>query len=374
MNYVSNVTTLSHPATKPTLIVDSHVHALPPSVMAAYRAKLSEPQLANEEGPLHLWASSAFEQLDEQVLALDASGITTALITFSSNAPAAMHATAVKHNLRGPEMVRMVNDYMIAGAKESNGRLVSTAWIEPRFGNQALEEMERVIRHLDVHAISMLTAYRGPGEPLRFLDHPMFLPVLEYAAALKIPVYVHTSGRFHIADIGEPALVEPATTLLKGSLSPLLESALCLLRLIVNGVFDRLPNLRMVFGQLGGIFPFVLGHFDLISELVTTAEESETPDKKGASAIFRHLRDYVGQVYVDTHSMDQAAILCALEALGTERVLYGSDFPVTPARLGRQVALETIQSLPVNEDIKAAILGRNALSLLSINQLEGVAR
>jgi predicted TIM-barrel fold metal-dependent hydrolase len=375
INHVSNVTTLSHPATKPTLIVDSHVHALPPSVMAAYRTKLSEPQLANEEGPPYLWASSAFEQLDEQVLALDASGIRTALITFSNNAPAAMHATAVKHHLRGPEMVRMVNDYMITGAKESNGRLVPTAWIEPRFGHQALEEMERVIRHLDVHAISMLTAYRGPGEPLRFLDHPMFLPVLEYAAALKIPVYVHTSGRFHIADIGEPVLAEPATTLLKGSLSTLLESALCLLRLIVNGVFDRLPDLHMVFGQLGGIFPFVLGHFDLIYEsVIAAAEESETPDKKEASAIFRRLRDYVGQVYVDTHSMDQAAILCALEALGTERVLYGSDFPVTPARLGRQVALETIQSLPVNEDVKAAILGHNALSLLRINQLEGVAQ
>jgi predicted TIM-barrel fold metal-dependent hydrolase len=287
-----------------------------------------------------------------------------------------MHATAIKHNLKGPAMVRMVNDYMVAGAKESNGRLVPTAWIEPRFGQQALEEMERVIQHFDVQAISMLTAYRGPGQPLRFLDHPMFLPVLEYAAALKIPIYVHPSGRFGITDIGEPALAGSAATFLKGSLSMLLESTLCLLRLVVHGVFDRLPDLRMVFGQLGGIFPFVLGRFDLIYELVVAAAmEDEQPDKKDASGIFRHLRDYVEHVYVDTHSMDQAAILCALEALGAERVLYGSDFPVTPARLGRQVALETIRLLPVSEDVKAAILSHNALSLLSMgNQLEGVER
>jgi predicted TIM-barrel fold metal-dependent hydrolase len=103
--------------------------------------------------------------------------------------------------------------------------------------------------------------------------------------------------------------------------------------------------------------------------------EDEQPDKKDASGIFRHLRDYVEHVYVDTHSMDQAAILCALESLGAERVLYGSDFPVTPARLGRQVALETIRLLPVSEDVKAAILSHNALSLLSMgNQLEGVER
>jgi predicted TIM-barrel fold metal-dependent hydrolase len=353
------------------IIVDSHIHALPPLVMEAYRTWLAEARPANE-GPPHLWASSAFEQPDQQVAALDEAGITTGLITFSSNAPAAMHATAVAHNMQGPDMVRMVNDQVINWAKNSNGRLLSTAWIEPRFGPDALVEMERVVQHLGVPAISLLTSYRGPGQPLRFLDHPMFLPVLEYAAALKVPVYIHASGRFNAVDAGEPPLAEPGATYLRGGLSMLLESTLCLIRLIVSGVFDRFPDLRVVLGQLGGLFPFVLGRFDVIYELViATATESHADvpvGQKQLSGIVRRLRDYAGQVYVDTHSMDQTAILCALESLGPDRILYGSDFPVTPARIGRQSAIDTIQSLPVDEQVKAALLGQNAMALLGLNR------
>jgi predicted TIM-barrel fold metal-dependent hydrolase len=343
--------------------------------MTAYRAWLAEARPTNE-GPPHLWASPAFEQPDEQVRALDADGIAIALITFSSNAPAAMHATAVAHNLKGPEMVRMVNDQVVAWAKASHGRLLPTAWIEPRFGSDALAEMERVVQHGGVQAISVLTAYRGPGQPLRFLDHPMFLPVLEHAAALKVPVYVHTSGRFNVfADEGEPSLTELAATYLRGGLSMLVESTLCLTRLVVSGVFDRLPDLRLVLGQLGGLFPFVLGRFDVIYELVIAAAAQSgvdgLPSEKRASGLFRRLRDYAGQIYVDTSSMDQAAILCALEALGSDRILYGSDFPVTPARVGRQKALDMLRSLPVSQDVKEAILGKNAMALQPLSSLEG---
>ncbi|MBV9689567.1 MAG: amidohydrolase family protein [Ktedonobacteraceae bacterium] len=374
MSRASNGIIPPHSREQSSIIVDSHIHALPPLVMTTYRAWLAETHPANE-GPPHLWTSPAFEQPDEQIRALDVDGVAKALITFSSNAPAAMHVTALTHNLKGPEMVRMVNDQVITWAKASNGRLLPTAWIEPRFGSDALAEMERVVQHSGVQAISVLTAYRGPGQPLRFLDHPMFLPVLEYAATLKVPVYIHSSGRFNVfADMADCPLPEPAATYLTGGLSMLVESTLCLIRLVVNGVFDRLPDLRLVFGQLGGLFPFVLGRFDVIYELVVAATAKSGTDEpleeKQVFGICRRLRDYAGQIYVDTHSMDQAAILCALESLGPDRVLYGSDFPVTPARIGRKEALDTLRLLPVSQDVKAAVLGKNAMALLCLDSLE----
>lgn len=351
------------------MIVDTHIHALPTQVMEAYRAWMKEARPTNEGTP-QMWASPAFDLPDEHIKALDADGIAAALITFSSNAPAALHATAVAHHMKGPEGVRRANDQVIAWAKASNGRLLPTAFIEPRFGEQAVEEMERVVRQERVPAVSTLTAVRGPGQPLKFLDHPTFLPVLEHAAALKVPVYVHTSGRFNLlADFEEPGVVEPAITYLRGGLSMLVENALCITRLAVSGVFDRLPDLRLVFGQLGGLFPFVLGRFDVIYDLVIAASEQQGTEvplgKKQAAGLFKRLREYVGQIYVDTSSMDRASLLCAIEALGSDRIFYGSDFPVTPARVGRQGALEMIRSLPVSEEVKAGILGKNVMTLLS---------
>ncbi len=373
MNSISNELIPSHPPIQTPIIVDSHVHALPARVMDAYRAWLIETR-PTSEGPPHLWASSAFEQPDEQVKALDAYEIMTGLITFSSNAPAAMHASAVAYKTNGPAMVRSVNDELMSWARASNGRLQTTAFIEPRFGEASLVELERVVQQEGIQAISMLTAYRGPGQPLRFLDHPSFFPILEHAATLKVPVYIHTSGRFNtFADMGDAPLPELATTYLTGGLSMLIESTLCLARLVVSGVFDRLPDLRLVFGQLGGLLPFVLGRFDVIYELVIAAAKSSADgslEEKHVSAIFRRLRDYAGHVYVDTASMDQAAILCALQSLGPDRILYGSDFPVTPARLGRQGGLDILRSLPVSQDVKDAIMGKNALALFSRSHLE----
>ncbi|GCE49774.1 aminocarboxymuconate-semialdehyde decarboxylase [Thermosporothrix hazakensis] len=360
-------------------VIDSHLHMLPPLVMKRYRTWVAEERPPYEGLP-GMWASPAFEHPEEQIKALDAAGINAGLITFSSNAPGAMHTTAVAEKLTGPEMVRMVNDQIIAWAKGSNGRLIATAWVEPRFGAEAVVEMDRVLNEQGVQAFSMLTAYRGPGQPLRFLDHPLFFPVLEHAAKLNIPVFVHTSGRFNVlADMGEPALQGQAAMYLTGGLSMLVESTLCLLRLTLSDVLDRLPELRLVFGQLGGLFPFVLGRFDLIYELVLVAAAQSGAEGKlnrqDVATICRRLRDYAGNIYVDTHSMDRAALLCALEALGADRLLYGSDFPVTPAHLGRHEALEMIQALPVSEEVKAAILGGNALSLLSLSRLEeGVSR
>lgn len=363
---------MSNETTSPT-IIDSHVHALPPQVMKVYRDWLVRERPVIE-GPPHLWASSAFERPDEQVAALDAAGITAALITFSNNAPGAMHRTALALKLSGgPEMVRQVNDQIVAWAQASQGRLIPTAFIEPRFGPDAVKELERVVHQLKVPAISMLTSYQGPGQPLRFLDHPMFLPVLELAAELKIPVFIHASARFNAFGEGEPALSQLGAAYLKGGLAIPLESMLCLVRLIVSGIFDRLPDLRVVFGQNGGFFPFMLGRFDVIYDVVIAGMQQSGADmpveSKQLPGLFRRLRDYVGHVYVDTHTMDQAAILCALESLGPDRILYGSDFPVTPASVGRQSALEMIQALPVDENVKAGLLGRNAMALLGLDRL-----
>lgn len=130
---------------------------------------------------------------------------------------------------------------------------------------------------------------------------------------------------------------------------------------MLAGTFDRHPNLRVVFGQLGGVLPLVLGRFDLIHRLISRADTGGSVSRSTVP-VLRRLRDHTGQVYVDTHSMDAPALECALDVLGPDHIVFGSDFPVTPADAGREDALRLLRRTA--GDHAAAVLAGNALSLL----------
>jgi predicted TIM-barrel fold metal-dependent hydrolase len=338
-------------------VIDCHIHALPGPTMDAFRTSLSGAGDLSE-GPPRLWASEAFASPSLQVDALDQAGIETAVLTFSSNAPAALHALAKATRRGAAETVRAVNRELAGWAASSGGRLLATAWVDPRLGDDALAEMERAVGEDGVVGLSTLCSFLPLGGPagvegqLQFLDSPQFAPALELAASLGVPLFVHAGGKYDLA-VGDPAPAPRALVFLRGGLSMPVEITLCVLRLLMAGTFERLPGLRVVLGQLGGLFPFLLSRLELVRGLVA--------DPEGALA---RLRDHCGQIYVDTHSMDGPAIVAALELLGDRNVVFGSDFPVTPQALGREGPLEMLAKLRLDPRTLERILAGNAEALL----------
>jgi predicted TIM-barrel fold metal-dependent hydrolase len=351
-------------------VIDCHVHALPGPAMHAFRASLSGGDLS--EGPPRLWGSEAFASPPLQVEALDRAGIETAVLTFSSNAPAALHALAKATGRGAAETVRAVNRELAGWAASSAGRLLPTAWVDPRLGDDALAEMERAVWEDGVVGFSTLCSFlpiggpvgepvQGPGE-LEFLDSPRFAPALELAASLGVPLFVHAGGKYRLA-VGDPAPQPAALVFLTGGLSMPVEITLCVLRLLMAGTFERLPGLRVVLGQLGGLFPFLLSRLELVSRLVAGPGASAMSPRLAEGAL-AHLREHCGQIYVDTHSMDAPAIVAALELLGDRNVVFGSDFPVTPQALGREGPLEMLANLRLDPGTLGRILAGNAEALL----------
>jgi predicted TIM-barrel fold metal-dependent hydrolase len=343
-------------------VVDCHTHGCPRWVHEAFHAWLAESG-SLEEGPAMLWRSPAFADPVRQTAALDEHGIETALLTHSSNAIAAMHSAALHGPRRrtGAETIALVNDELRGWAAASGGRLQATRWVDPRLPDSALAEIERSTIDGGVPAISMHTAYADRGDRLlRFLDDPEFEPVLAAAESAGVTVFVHASAKFVLAS--EPPLVGLAGSCLIGGLSMLVENTLCIARLVLSGTFDQHPALRLVFGQLGGVFPIVLGRFDVIRRLLSQAGD----DIARASGVLPKLRDYAEHIYVDTHSMDASALGCALDALGPERIVFGSDYPVTPGHLGRADGLAVIRSAALRPDELYAIESGNAQHLLQL--------
>jgi len=118
-------------------------------------------------------------------------------------------------------------------------------------------------------------------------------------------------------------------------------------RMVASGVLERYPRLCFLLHHSGGMLPSfsrrVNGSW---LELQATAPE----DEHAYAALRRPVADYFLQFYADTSGQSPVAVRAALEFLGREHVLLGSDAPFIAPRdhvavLGRLELAEADQEL-----------------------------
>jgi 2,3-dihydroxybenzoate decarboxylase len=102
------------------------------------------------------------------------------------------------------------------------------------------------------------------------------------------------------------------------------ETGLHLLRIVLAGVFDRFPGLRIVVGHLGEGLPFWLFRLDFMHRSMVNANRYP-----GVKPLKKKPSDYLREnVWVTTSGMQWApAILFTQQVLGVDRVLYAMDYP-----------------------------------------------
>jgi 5-carboxyvanillate decarboxylase len=152
-----------------------------------------------------------------------------------------------------------------------------------------------------------------------YLDDPRFWPIFEAAEALDTPVYLHpnTPSRGLIGPLLDAGL--------DGAIFGFaVETGMHLLRMIVAGVFDRFPGLRLVVGHLGEALPFWLFRLDYMHAATLRSRRYPQWKELGAKP-----SDYMRRnVWVTTSGMAWApAIMFTREVLGGDRVLYAMDYP-----------------------------------------------
>ena len=199
--------------------------------------------------------------------------------------------------------------------------------------------MERTIQELGLGGICVDCAQ---GD--HFLDAPEARPTLEAAAKLGVVVFVHpvspiglTERLLHLGHTG--------TLLARGT-----ENAASLLALLRSGILDKLHDLKVVLPMIGAAAFFFAG----IAEQDYGREEGW----RGVSPRITRQR-----LYVDTMGFDPATIRFAVDLLGAEHVLVGSDWPIMPIAT-RQDVDEVLAKLNLTVQQRAAILCGNTARLL----------
>jgi aminocarboxymuconate-semialdehyde decarboxylase len=127
--------------------------------------------------------------------------------------------------------------------------------------------------------------------------------------------------------------------------------------LIFTGVLEKLPALKFVHGHLGGVFPYMVGR---INDCFKTyaGDHGYYPLPKEPSEYYRE------QVWDDVISFHLPAMKCALEFMGPEHLLIGTDYahPIG----GPDKVAQFVNDLGLSQEDAEKIFYRNAMKLFNI--------
>jgi aminocarboxymuconate-semialdehyde decarboxylase len=227
----------------------------------------------------------------------------------------------------------------------------------------ALEEMDRAIGALGARGVQILTNVNG-----RPLDEPELFPVFERITGHHdLPIWMHPARPATRADYtNEPKSRYEIWQVLGWPY----ETSAAMARIVFSGLFDRLPNMRIITHHCGGMLPYFSGR----AETLWAQLGSRTADEDYGAILKRMSKppiEYFRMFYGDTVLGGSASALrCGLDFFGTDKVVFASDCPFDPegGPMFLREGIRSIEDLNLSETDKRKIYFGNALRLMRLGE------
>ena len=304
------------------------------------------PTMANEYTGHHklsagMHSTRRLEDLgDARIREMDEAGIDVQVISHLQPGP----------QVFAPDMsvtlARQANNILHEGILVRPDRFAGFAALPTPNPEAAADELERTVTELGFKGALISGLTNGS-----FLDDKKFWPIFERAAKLDVPIYLHPA-------IPNQMVVEAYYDGYRNNDYPILmgavwgftvETATHALRLILSGVFQEYPRLKIILGHLGETLPFLLWRLEWTYNNLT--------NKTGIAKCFRE------HFYVTTSgNFSQPALLCTVMELGADRILFAVDWPFNSNIEG----VEFVRTASIKSKDKSKIFAGNAARLLRV--------
>lgn len=326
-------------------IIDSHFHWWPLHIFEALAKKADYPKAFPNErggytyvgaggrsGTIASWA--AWFDLEKEFEHMDGLGHEVDVI--SSLGPFSVYFSELPVD-EGRDAALEWNEAMAAAQRKYPGRFWGTAAIPLVDTQTAIEVLDHAVDELRLVGANLPGSV---GKDPR-IDAERLEPFYARAAELGVPLYLHPTDAI-FADI-----LEGYNEALHLSLGRVVEVSTAAMRLILSGIMERHPGLKIIMSHTGGTLPYQAGRMDKNGGKAGLKEKPST---------------YIRRMYTDTVSPHMLGIKFAIEFYGIDNVMYGTDYPCwDPA-----TALRLISEIELSEQERQKLFVENARRILNL--------
>lgn len=308
------------------------------------RAKINKI-LGNEDrgtASLNQTQLAASDLGEGRIAYMNSAEISTQVLSCADEYPALL---AKEHAV---PLCREVNDEMHRASTEHPGRYYCFAILPLSAPEEAAAELERCVKTLGFVGAMLVGHFEG-----RSYSDEWYFPIFKKAEELNVPIYMH------------PCKVNSAVAerYYKGAWSPTAESLFAsfgvgwhyevgieAVRMMLAGIFDRLPGLQIILGHWGEVVAYYMYRLDEIGQNITGLNKSFS-------------RYFKENVYVNPSGMMyEAQFRFCMATFGAERIMWGEDYPY---RKPENIAA-FLQGLDISEEERAKIAYANAEKLFGV--------
>ncbi len=286
---------------------------------------------------------------DTTLTEMDRAGIEFSILSLTSPG-----VQSVPDPSQAVDLARSVNDELASTFRKHPDRLSGFAAIALQDPREAAKELERAVQELGFKG-ALVNGYTniGSGEEVLYLDDAPAWEFWDKVATLDVPVYLHPreplpSQRRALS--GYPELVGSAWGF--GY-----ETGSHAIRLMLSGLFDKYPKLKVILGHLGEGLPYLLPR---MQHRMDEQREGQTGNKAKQRPSYYFNRNFWITTSGNFHARQLTA---AVEQIGIEKVMFSVDYPYEQM----DVAGRWFDDLGIDNQSKLRIGRENAAALFNLD-------
>jgi aminocarboxymuconate-semialdehyde decarboxylase len=242
---------------------------------------------------------------------------------------------------KGLELAKFQNDFIASIVKEYPYQFVGLGTVPLQDVELAIQEMDRAIHKLGLRGIEIGSNVNGKN-----LDDESLELFFKAANDWNVPIFVHPWET-----VGRERMPRHHFMYMVGMPS---ETALAAGSIIMSGILDRYPNLKICFAHGGGSLPYLLPRMDKGWTVWPHIRRTEEPPSH-----------YAKFLYYDTLVYDQNNLQFMIDHFGVDQLIAGSDYPFLLREVPSGKVVDQLSTLSSEE--KKKIHGLNALRFLGLS-------
>ncbi len=324
--------------------IDIYSHLIPP--------KLKDLMFEKQKTIRELQTNTSLYDLDTRFRIMDRYPDLVQVLTVPGATP---------DELAGPggavDLSRRINDEMAELVFKYPYRFAGGVAVLPISDMDAsLKEIDRAVNELKLRGILLRIPINGKP-----VDRAEFFPLYEKMCALSLPIWFHPHKSPKAPDYPDEAESKYIIWHLWGLV---VESTISMTRLVLSGVLERFPKLKIIIHHCGAMVPY------FSERIVNHYNQSEMRNKTTFTVgLTEPPVEYFRRFYTDTALIGNTpALMCAYHFFGAEHILFGTDSPFDSqlGDYGTKRTIQAVEEMTISDEEKKKIFEMNARKLMRL--------